>query len=196
MSFPIIEASSTTWNSSNTISHNINLPSGIVSGELLMAFIGNDSTSSVNSITSGWSLVPGVSSTLDLGGNVTGSVYYKVADGTEGATITVGLTGSSQSLASVVFRISGYGDFNGILGNTSNPPEVTNSFGLSDTLYIAFACYDAPSFYDDNIPTGYTLEANATGSSTSTGVVGCVTAIKEANSSRTTQVHLLFLMVL
>ncbi|MFZ2886447.1 MAG: LamG domain-containing protein, partial [Minisyncoccia bacterium] len=73
----------------------------------------------------------------------TGAIYYKIADGGEGATVNV--TSSSGSLSSHnTYRISGVtgtpeATSAGGSSNNPDPPSLTPSWGAGDTLWIAMA---------------------------------------------------------
>jgi len=92
------------------------------------------------------------------------AVHYRIADGTEGATINV-TTGTAQMSAHTSFRITGYSGVpeaatEGV--NTSanpNSPSLVPSWGAQDTLWIALCCYNVNETVTV-YPTNYTGDRN------------------------------------
>ena len=83
---PPLVASSSHGNATTGSSYTVNLPSGIVSGNLLVAFISIEADDGDPTFPTLWGKLHSVDSGSTL---VRGSCYYKIADGTEGASITV-----------------------------------------------------------------------------------------------------------
>jgi len=88
MAHPVVQATATSTTGSNSTTHTITVPSGVVSGDLLIAFIAiENATSPANQFT-------GVTDSFTeikdktTGGTAGASlgVFFKVSDGTEGAT--------------------------------------------------------------------------------------------------------------
>lgn len=100
--YPTVSATNTTSTNTNTTSLSCNLPASISSGDLLIGFVATDGTDS-HTWPGGWTLldddVIGVSDRV--------SCYYRVADGSEGASISVTL-GASQAGSSVFYKIRDY----------------------------------------------------------------------------------------
>ncbi len=113
MAFPQVQTTNTASNA-NTTSHTVNLPTGITSGDLLIA-VGSIDAVETTTWPAGWDpLVDEVN-----GGTVmTCDVFYRDADGTEGSTITV-TTGTSEHSNWEVWRIDGH--------DSASPPEATSS---------------------------------------------------------------------
>ena len=97
---PVVESTATSSSDSGTASHTVNLPSGIVSGDLLLVVFATDNGQTVT-WPAGWESIftKSVSRVvLDVG--------VRDADGNEGSTITVTTSGPDES-ASTSYRISG-----------------------------------------------------------------------------------------
>lgn len=77
----------------------VTLPSGISTGETLLIFIANGDNTNVqqfNDDVSGWSLI---GETGNSTSDVHVAVYWRIADGTEGSTVTITSTSSDKWLA-------------------------------------------------------------------------------------------------
>lgn len=120
MAFPVIE---NTANSSDSgTSHVVDLPSGITTGELLLVFVTvQDSTCT---FPGGWT------SFVSSGGSVTLNAAWRVADETEGASITI-TTGLSRASGHQSYRISGAED-----PNTQEPEEGTIVSGSATSANV------------------------------------------------------------
>lgn len=149
MAFPVVETTNFTNGTSAGTSVSVNLPSGIVAGNLLVSI---HRAAGVGAIgwPAGW--VELVESSADASDDVT-AVAYKKADGTEGATITV--TQGSFKFANVCLRISGAADptsqapqINTAATGTSLTPDSTSltpTGGAKDYLWIALAAWEGES---------------------------------------------------
>src|SRR5580765_342760 len=103
MAFPVIAAGNTSTNASGT-SHTVNLPTGIVAGNLLVVVFGGSAAATLT-WPAGW--------TQFLTGGATGAVLnaaYKLADGSEGSTITVTSGATSLTSNARSYRITGSGE--------------------------------------------------------------------------------------
>lgn len=139
--YATVEATNTSQENNATTSHTCNLPASIASGELLLLFFcHNNDTSSVTT-PSGWSvLIAETEATSDS--NL--SVFYKIATGSEGATVTVTVGSPGANSAHNSYRISGWmaaeaaASFVNTGGDTTpDPPSLTPSWGIDKTLWIA-----------------------------------------------------------
>ena len=120
-------------------SFNAPLPSGIQAGELLVLFVaaGPFGGGTADIIApSGWTQLFHTANTDRFG------CYYKVATGSEGATVAVSTTGN-RSWATNSYRVSGY-QGTPVAGTSAtgataspNPPSVSPSWGSAKTLWIA-----------------------------------------------------------
>lgn len=153
MTFPVVAVESGTNFAANVTTHVLNIPAGIVAGELLLILFNKDGsgTASVTTPASGWNTL------IDVTGS--GSVnrlygFYRIATGSEGSTITV--TTGSERTAYVSFKIAGWHgvtlpEFAPQTGSSPNPPLLTLAgWGAEDTLWIACSAIDGPVTY-----TGY-----------------------------------------
>ncbi len=139
MAFPVVEGTATSEETSDVTAHTVSLPSGIVSGELLVVwFSGVKFTSYTHSFPGDW-----VEISDDYVDKTGGAVAYLNADGTEGSTFEVTTSSAIQS-GHVAFRMSGAGDTPeiAVLAASSadefpDPPDLTPSWGSADTLWLA-----------------------------------------------------------
>jgi hypothetical protein len=168
--FPAVQDTNTSGESSDVTNHTVNLPANISAGDLLIVFFSRDNSGSVNWPTGdGWASIfhqeNGTANALDIG--------YKIADGTEGATITVTTPSSTQS-AHISYRITGH-DYGrapevstGVTGNgtSPDPDSLTPTGGAKDYLWIAVEGNvngDEVSAYPSNYTDGQTKAVGASG---------------------------------
>ena len=180
MAFPVVETTNTTDFGSGT-SHTINLPASIASGDLLIVWMsvdGGGETITFPNEGSDWIvLFPTTSS-----GEHTVKSAYRIADGTEGGTITV-TTGSNEAGTAISFRISGWSTTDILEASTGNsgtsanpdPDSLTPAGGALDYLWIAWQGCDRnrstdafPTNFDDN-------QINLTGSGVGAASQGIAT---------------------
>jgi hypothetical protein len=180
--FPVVQATNTSGESSDVTSHTVSLPANISAGDLLIVFFSCDANETVTWPTGdGWASIfhETNSMTLDIG--------YKIADGTEGATITV-TTGSAEQSAHISYRITGNHRYlapevsTGATGNSTapNPDSLTPTGGAKDYLWIAVEGNtdgDAASAYPTNYTNGQT---NAVGTTAGANIA---VARRELNAS-------------
>lgn len=136
MSYPIIAGTSTSMETNGVTSHTVSLPANIVSGDLLIVlFCGRDVSSATINFPAGWNIIK-------TGLNGSSEIFksaYRVADGSEGSTITV-TTGSTGRSAHISYRITDYTSTpEGEVNSSINPPSLTPSWGTKDSLWIAVA---------------------------------------------------------
>lgn len=141
-------------------SHTVNLPADIAEGDLLLVFFVAVYWLSAPSITfpEGWTQL----FQTPYGASITFGGWYRIADGAEGATITV-TTSSTDKAGHTSYRITGYSGTpesgTAATGNTAtpNPPNLTPSWGAKDTLW--FVCAGTKSGSKQALigcPTNYT----------------------------------------
>lgn len=138
MAFPTLSATATGDNAAST-TRTLTLPSGVASGNLLLGILAVGQAMSYT-WPAGWTEFDG------QGGTYTVSLGYRIADGTEGATIDV--TSSAAGRASVfqVHRFSG-GTFSAPqqaganMSNTDayDPPNLAPSWAQTDVTWCAVA---------------------------------------------------------
>ncbi len=159
MAFPQVATSNSGDTASlNQTTHTLNMPASISSGDLIVMMFAVD-----GDITTSWPAgwVTLVDDSNAGGTQTTLAVRYRIADGTEGATIDVDSSASEQS-AHVSYRINAWHgttppevDIAG--ANTANPdpPSVTASWGSDDNLWIAGTGYNDGRTVVTAYPTDY-----------------------------------------
>jgi hypothetical protein len=158
MSFPTVAASNNSAQATATYDHTVNLPANISAGNLLLVFFVVDSNPTIT-FPEGWTqLFQAANSTY-----VNFGVWYRIADGGEGGTITV-TTDDNKTSAHISYRITGHGSSAEAgtavapSGSTSpNPPSLSPTWGAGDTLW--FACFGQNEGQGETVdayPTNYT----------------------------------------
>jgi hypothetical protein len=152
--FPNIESTSQ-GTSASTTDHVVTLPTGIVEGDFLVVFLGLDSASSPTA--SGWTAIT-------LGSTSQARFFTRVADGTEGSTVTFS-SGSASASGYFAFRISGASGvykrsaYNILTASsdTINVASVSTNpqWWNTNNLFIAYAFVYNNRTYSD-FPAGYT----------------------------------------
>jgi hypothetical protein len=136
---------------SSALSHDVTLPSDIVAGDVLVMWF-RTATSPVDITTpSGWTALD----SFGLGG--TSTVMFRVADGNEGATVTVTLS-ATRFVSALVYQIKGaHGDVEAdIEGSTTiDPPNLAPTWGSADNLWIALHSARRGNTYATAPPSGY-----------------------------------------
>ncbi len=136
--FPTVAATDGGNNAVNNTNHTVNMPDtgGIDAGDLLLVFFVNDTTAAAT-FPGGWTELFAASST-----DLRSTCAYRIADGGEGATITV-TTANAQMSAHTSYRITGYSGVpeagtSATGGSTSpDPASLTPSWGGRNTLWFA-----------------------------------------------------------
>lgn len=156
MTFPNIESITPTAFGSNATAHLVAMPATVNSGDVLVCLFGNDGTATV-STPGGWS----AGFSQDGGGLLRGSLFFKVADGSEGGTTVDFVTSASERAAALVYRVSGASGLveNGTAVSTGttaspDPPSLAPSWGAKDTLWLVFLTMN--SGFTLTLPTNYT----------------------------------------
>ena len=121
-------------------SHPVNLPAGVQAGEVLWMVFRTGYNPTVHATPAGW--------TLAENGGTTGMIswFYRIADGNEGATVTIdvtsdGVTPRTSPGDAVVYRLSGVATNEATwfalnyTGTTPNP-DVTAPWGPAANLFI------------------------------------------------------------
>lgn len=169
MAFPTVQSRTTGASSATATTHTVTLPATINSGDFLfVAFTcGNASAPTVtwdNTTAGTWtSIVTAVQGV----GNVRGSLYSKVADGTEGsAALSIGLSVSAQA-SWTIWRITGCQGAVETVSAAGTTATVTFSalaptWGAEDTLWLAVT-------HVTNSPTVTTYSTNYTDPTRSAG---------------------------
>jgi len=142
MSFPTVAAVNGGTVYPAGTNHVVNLPSNISAGDLLLVFFGYRGGGATVTFPNGWNKLFETSN----GTSITYGAWYKVAAGTEGATITV-TTNASVRSAHTSYRIT---DYDGVpevgasaTGSSTNPdpPNLSPTWGAKDTLWFTSCAY-------------------------------------------------------
>jgi hypothetical protein len=129
MAFPVVQATNNSTQTAAT-THTVSLPAGISSGDLLIVILEVPGT--IASFTGYISLISG---------RGIGFLYYRIADGSEGATTTFTTSASTLSVHNT-YRISGHQGTTPEATTAAglDPPSLTPTWGSADTLFIAAIC--------------------------------------------------------
>ena len=166
MAFAVIKTTATTELFANLVA-TLNLPSGIVDGDLLImgVTLRNGQTATW---PAGWTQIGFLNKTVDT----SIEIRFRDADGTEGATIAVTLDTSASGCVGICYRIDSHHSSTapeastGADANSSTPdPDSLNpaGWGTEDTMWLVFCGHKtsiitaAPSSYTNLI-----AENNAT----------------------------------
>ena len=153
MASPVVLAVSEAF--ANFTSLDIPTPTGTSTGDLLLVVVAVDDAITTTSMVGFTELYQEVSETF-----ITGSAYYRIADGAEGANLTVTLSGANE-VSGRAYRIS---DYSGVpefqvasTGNstTQTSPPITPAGGSADYLYLVFDHIDTNNASINTFPTGY-----------------------------------------
>ena len=184
MAFPQVAAVNGGHQDTDVTNHTVNLPADISSGDLLLVFFACDSFSVPDTITfpEGWTELF-QTPYLDEA-RLTFGAWYRIADGEEGATISV-TTSSVEQSAHTSYRITGYsgtpevGTHAAGSSTTPDPPSLTPTWGAKDTLWFACEANDDDD-HTTAYPTDYTDGRYDMGTTSSGVNVG--TARRELNA--------------
>lgn len=173
MAAPTDAAQATTDGSTSTTSQTLNLPGGIASGDLLVAHIRSPGATTFT-FPAGWTQIRNASPD---GADDQLGIFYRTADGTEGATITVTLS-SAARMSGIVWLITGtatlvFEDAAGTTGTSSQPNPINTALGggvARDVLWLTLASGESTRTLT-NPPTNYvngTISAHTGGNGTTT----------------------------
>ncbi len=152
--YPVIKSRSRGSSRGDATSHTINLPSGVLSGDLLMVVFSVDAQPDITISGSGWSML----AEDDRIGLAKGGVYYKVADGNDALTLS---TSASEDSTHLSFRIANAGTPTAAsttgTSATINPPSLDTG-SVAKYLWIAAAAIDQGVVVGGvtDFPTNYT----------------------------------------
>lgn len=168
MASPVDAGRATTNSTTSGTSHNLNLPGSIAAGDFLVAVVRCPASTTI-AWPAGWE--EWEQSSADASDDET-SIAWRIADGTEGATITITL-GTSRILVGLAYRITGAVGItfsSEATGSGSQPNSGSVSFPSRDVLVLSIGgCDDSEAL--TSAPTNY---ANGTiQGSTATGASGC-----------------------
>lgn len=157
-----ISATNTYGSSADATTHAINLPSGIVAGNLLAVFV--TTNGELLTTPSGWTAFAG----SPTSSNTRIFASYKIASGTEGSTLSITAL-SSCPVCCIAYRITN--NRNGVVSNTDlatfagtftstnapNPGSTISPWGSAENLWILPLAYDSTTATVTGYPTGYNL---------------------------------------
>lgn len=179
MTFPTVQATNTSTDASGDASVVVSLPASISAGDLLIIFVytvvlGNHDLTT----PSGWTQL------FKVGGGTADVVaaYYKVASGSEGATVTVTSDQNVSNSSHNSYRITGYSGTPEAAtatgsSTTPDPPNLAPSWGADDTKWIAVTgCQNTAA--DLAAPTNYSGLLEALDS-----VFECASASRDLNAA-------------
>jgi hypothetical protein len=181
MSFPQVHSLRSSSDASGT-DHEIDISPDISAGDLLVVVFASDGNPTVT-FPAGWYQLfqTAYSSYVKLG------VWYRIADGEEGDTITV-TTSASEGISSLCYRITGYSGVPEVgtavtsSGSTTpNPPSLSPAWGALDTLWLACCANDDGTNYITAYPANYPIGNNNEYPDNSAGC-GVATAFRELNA--------------
>lgn len=167
MASPVDAARATdTWNGESPVV--INLPTGITAGDLLIVAL-RQTQAQTATTPAGWTTLLNNDATDAT--DDTQHVFYKVADGSEGSTVSVAVSATGKG-CSIAWRITGAADpvltqvpqiavatFT-TAANAANPPSITPTGGSKDYLFLAVMGAGGASTVASAAPTNY---SNLTG---------------------------------
>lgn len=179
MAFPVVASTSVSSGTSSGIS--ISLPAGTVAGDLLVliaAFDGAVSeTHDIFVVESGWTRA----ALATAQGYVSGAVLWKVATGSDAATVDLSGNGAAEAGGVIAYRITGHGgqvecahtdNYTSVsdLSATPDSPALTPTWGAADTLWITAASVDNASRTYTADPAGYANPVEYDGAASSAAV--------------------------
>ena len=144
--FPWVDTVATTQITTNATSHTVGLPPTIPVGALLLMILACDGSPTTCTAT-GWTSVTAGGSSA----NCSVTILYRIADGTEGATVTVTTSASEQLTAWVGILKDHHASAapegtSGGVGTAETqltfPAALTPSWGADDTLWFAIVVGD------------------------------------------------------
>ena len=183
MTFPVVETTNVSEESSNTGSHTVNMPASVVSGELVFVGFGTSDDPGTVTWPSAFTQIFGVFESRGANEGMYGA-WAKGADVTGSSTVTVSTSNNVRS-SHVSYRISGAedpdtqppeaataNDTNG----APNPPSLSPTGGAKDYLWLAVGSSShAPTYsaFSTSYINGIQIANDVSGSATRTSTGGC-----------------------
>ena len=172
--FPVDAARQPTGISAASAFHTVQLPTGIVTGSLVI-IVGRIAGNRTTTWPAGWQtyLNDGTRDWHDVDLDAADdriTAVYRVCDGTEGASIIVGLSASDKG-SYIAYRISGHEDPStqapeilSAIGNTAGPdsPSLTPAGGLKNYLVLSLDTHAGEQTTVVTPPIGYTNTGQVT----------------------------------
>jgi hypothetical protein len=176
MAFPAVQTTAESATTTASTSHTVTMPSGVAAGDFLLILGAQVTTTDFT--LAGWSEL------LNENVNRGGLVYAKIADGSEGASVTISSVGSTKP-AWIAYRITGAADptvtaptlSTVATGTSVNPNATTCNPGVSaDYLWISFYTLAGEEADDDtwttSAPASYTNLLQKTAGTAGTNTSG------------------------
>lgn len=171
-----VESRTTSATDSASLTHIVTMPAGVVSGNLLLAFLAIDGISTIMTLPTGWTAIK---SDLDNGNSsALFSAFYKQSDGSEGASEDWVINGvTTEKSTHATLRISGHinpgtqapevstGAADAGADTAPDPDAVTPTGGSKAYLFVAAAGLDGISALITGDPTNYLNGQNHVGTS-------------------------------
>lgn len=160
MAAPVDSARATTDGSTSTTTQAVNLPGGIAAGDILFS-IARCPTDTLFTWPGDWTVISN-SNKNDASDDTTG-VAAKIADGSEGATINLGL-GTAGRLAALTYLITGADVWENpasVVGSASQPNSPTFTLAAGETRDVLWLSLFGIDFAK-TLTSGPTSYANAT----------------------------------
>lgn len=186
MSFPTIGTSATSVENADETTHDVSLPASIAAGDLLIVLFTSDEAPTFT-WPGGWTQL--VADTAN-GTTVKTGVRYRIATGSEGATIQI-TTDTGQQSAHQSWRIPA-GQHNAAVAPeaavatgtsaTPDPPNLAPTGGAKDYLWIEGFGVDTDDATVNYESTNYTKIAIVS-SAGATAKVACAAAYRQLNAS-------------
>ena len=175
MAFPADAARATTNGSTAATNKVCNLPTGIAAGNRLTVLL-RSAGADTHSLPTGWSWLV-QNNAADASDDVT-SIIWKIADGSEGATVTINGT-ASLKFASIAWRITGGGtpQISAAATGTSttpNPPSFSPTGGAQDYLWLWVGAWEGEQTSPPSgSPTNYVNPFGANSGTAGTVATNC-----------------------
>lgn len=186
MTAPAVAATNTSAVTTAATSHTVNLPSGIVSGNLLIIeFASMVDPGTIDWATAGYTAITNFQ-TIRGGVEIQIDAAYRQATGSEGSTVAIGTSLSTKS-AHIAYRIEGAENpstqvpeattgNNGGTANTANGPALTPTGGSKDYLWLTAMAIEGEGTDPTAAPTDYTnflvINTGITGAVGINGAIG------------------------
>jgi len=182
MGFPQVPTTSSGKDITGDTSIVVTLPSGIVSGDLVVVFIGQNNSTSTFTWPGSWEKITDANRTA-----ISKTIGYLIASGGETTvTVTSTQTGGSGYAALRIDNWHGTTPPEAATiaeGNSTNPdpPSPTPSWGADDTLWLASTGNGGTNNGPSSYPTNYTVEDEHTNPGGDARVISV--ASRELNAS-------------
>jgi hypothetical protein len=189
MTTPALAGSAATTTSAGVTSPmTLNLPASIAAGDLLVCQIARRGGSQTYTFPAGWVQVSGAASLENAQGQF--DLFYKIADGTEGATISVSSTvAGSNRMTCWIARFTGADNAGTPVAAAAaegsatdanpDPPNFAPGLGARDFLWFAVQISESTAQSVTAYPTNYT------GNQTSlNGALASTTGMRHSFASR------------